>query len=625
MAERWGKLALGDVIPAEIADAVTTINTFITAIAEVQKIVADATKLTKTTSIADIATTLLNNLIQEVSASVEALLATQKVHILFIPLPKKTGSSHSIELPPTLDDYTSTLGYSWANTKIQFSSGIKTSAEIIGEDVQTAAASATNAANAAYTQLLKNRNGGNHSFFTTFAESLTDALDESRPLYESHRDVVACGVVLTGAPSFTELATIASAFNRLFKTPTLKINRIIPIPQDVKIYVATTAETGSKPAIGIKWQPPNTEFTWPYIPDVAIKVKRYAVIRSSRMSARSATNVIDLIGTQDIKTGLEAQDAKVLNIGSGKTSTYIDTDKLDVTKTYYYCVAWEIEITENKTTTVLPWDLISAVKKVTLHKNQRSYPNVSTGIPPDWVSYGSLLDLMPDLALTLRNAINLLKGAGGALSVNTTIGSIDLIKENIETLLAQVRFLSESISNIATAFPKKLPNIYATAFYGIGGNAFLLGELASRLADVNDPSRPPFDQDEYVIGLIAVTGGGRFTDVAPFITLFNLLFHTTAATLDLLTPEDTPAGLAQTPVPPPPDPLFTALDSLDALINEEEEAVFDQSFAPTDQEVNPATGLPTEDNFSIFSDELKGIEGNDPTNPESGKTGKAEC
>ncbi len=623
---KWHKLALNDVVPKPLftaADtAVTALNTFLQGLSTV---IAEE-KLILNTIQGDLSIDVLAVLIKAIDDVIEGLLLGGKVHVLFVPIPKSISGNIGEPLPITLQDMANGLGFDF-------------------EELGTAI---TQGANQSYTTLSQSSTGGNSAFFRTVAQSLYDRYDPNRPQYFSPGDAVACQVILLGSASLADGILSANALNRLFRPEGSLAARLVPVPQNVHVQAITVPGSVGM-GVEVAWDPPPLQFTSPYFPSVTFKVTDYAVIRSTERTAPNARSVLDLIGTKEIVEGSTNGGTKILKVGSNGAqfdpgnAVYVDTEKLDSTKTYYYCVAWRVSIFEGPITklqeTFLNWEdvQVSAVRKVVV----RRIPPDNRGTPPDWEARGSLVDIMPPVALAIRKvkakilalASRSVKGPAGDVSQG-----LDILQKNIDQLAARAAELAQDFVKLRALLNVALPGLYTTGFFGIGGNAFLLSELAKRLNDRSDSSRPPFDSNEYVIGLVLVAGGPRLPDIQPVIDMFDLFFG----------------------APQNDSPLFTALSSLDGVVSGLEVRTFDQglqnpvvapdgqffdaSLSPTPGVANPVTTPPQPMNPhggdggidaltglpyapappTVINNSGVGIDGSDPSNPDASFTNRPD-
>lgn len=530
----WQSIDFSNFLPPEVPQAIAQITSLIDKFLTIYKQSITAAKLYQS-SLSGGTPDVLHTLVQALVDLIEGLLQAGKVHALFVPIPKHyPGPSPAAALAPTLDDLALELGFSFEEAAAIFSSGASTS----------------------YNQLI-GQSGGNASFYRSFAQSLGDVFDENRPQYLSAGDAVTMTVMMLGAPTFSGLVEVASSFNRLFKPPANSdlTARMVPVPQNLRTtIVGLPKATG----IGVRldWSPPKPVYDSPYFPAVTTTVTKYAVIRCTDPKvAASAQTVLDFFSTRTLTEGLTSDDkakvSKVIAVGSGSNASYVDDDaSLDRDHTYFYCVAWQTSVEENGQVTVLNFDRVSNVVKTRV---RAATPGLST--PPDWVAYGSMIDLVPELSVQVKTMLEQIKaladrqtgGAGGGVT-----DALDLVEKNIDAFATRLDDLNARVKRLAAAVAEPLPGLYSTTITGVGGNAFLMGELASRLQDTADTGRPPYDGDEYVLGVCLVAGGPRLPDIQPAVEFLASLFAP----------------------PKPKDPLYEVLAGIDDVLSVQEAFVF---------------------------------------------------
>lgn len=534
MANNWQAIDLSHFMPPEIPQAVSSLTNVVDTFLGLYKEAIDAAKVYQA-SLNSGGPDILGTLVQALVDVVQGLLQAGKVHALFVPIPKHfPQAGQNLTVAPTLDDMALELGFDLQQAAITFSSG----------------------ANTAYTDLIGNR-GGNASFFRTVAESLNDVFDLNRPMYFSEGDAVAMTVLLCGAPSFSGLVEVAGAFNRLFRPQANSdlTSRLVPVPQNLRATVVGLP-TATRIGVRLQWDAPQTTFDSPYFPNVNMRVTKYAVIRSTDPKiASSPQSVLDFFSTRDLKVGLTSDDkahvSKVIAIGSGSNSSYVDDDDtLDKDHTYFYCVAWQVAVEENGVTKTLNYDRVSNVVKTRV---RAAVPGQAT--PPDWAAYGSMLDLVPELAVQVNILLEQIKalsdrqtgGASGSVSTALT-----LIEKNIDEFMRRLDDLNARVKRFNAIISEPLPALFSTTITGIGGNTFLLGELAARLADTSDPNRPPYDDNEYVLGVCLVAGGPRMPDIQPVVDFLQSLFQP----------------------PDPKSPIYIAINAVGDVVSSQEQYVF---------------------------------------------------
>lgn len=515
-------------------------------------------------------------LVQGLIDVVEGILQAGKMHVLFIPMAKVFSGATST-VPPTLEDVATALGFSFESAGVTITSG----------------------ATRAYSQLAGGQ-GGNAGFFSAFLRSLTDILDPNRPQYDSPKDAVVMSVVMAGAPTFAETVEMAAAFNRMF-VPAANADltaRTIPTPQNVVAKIVTVPRA-QRMGVQLSWEQPKNIYVLPFFPGVAIKATRYAVIRSTNNKAMTARSVTDLFSTRALTLGLTSDDAarssKVIGIGSAANTSFVDDSELDRLKTYYYHVAWEVDVTEKGKTTTVKFDRLSNVAKT---KTSVPYATQNS-TPPDWTAYGSMTDLVPAVSVQIKVLLEQLRALserrfGAAAQI---AGTLDLLNEQLTTSLARLDELNASAKRFAAVLADPFPSMHATTFTGVGGNAFLVSELAQRLQDTSDSNRPPFDDSEYVMGLCIVGGGPRLADIKVLTDFLNTIFGT----------------------PAEENALFQILNVIDSVVTEQE-TVFGQNMQPTTDAVDPLTGLPVATVTPVLSEGGLPIATDDGENPNAGDT-----
>lgn len=504
MADNWQSINLNNFFPPAIANGLNSLTDIIDRFLDIYKesiAVAEAYEQNLSGGGGDI----LGTLVQALTDIVEGFLQAGKVHVLFVPIPKIFPTQQTPNAAPTLDLVAQELGFSFQQAEIAFASGTNTS----------------------YTSLLA-QSGGNGAFFRTFATSLNDVLDVNRPQYNSPGDAVAMSVLMVGAPSFTALIDVATAFNRLFR-PQANMNllsRVIPVPQNLRASVIGLPKA-TKMGVQLAWDAPKPIYDSPYFPAVTTTVKKYAVIRSTDPKvAASAKSVLDFFSTDQLTVGLTSDDkakaSQVIAIGTGSNASYVDSSELDPSKTYFYCVAWQVQVTENGKTQLLKYDQTSNVVKTFVR-----VPQPGAAQPPNWTAYGSMIDLVPDLSVMVETMLAQIQAlasrqTGGASGSITA--ALDLLQKNIDQFIQRLDDLNAQAKRLNAIVSAPLPGLFSTSIVGVGGNAFLVGELANRLGDTSDPNRPPYDDTEYVMGLCLVAGGPRLPDIQPIIAFIESLF-----------------------------------------------------------------------------------------------------
>lgn len=518
--------------------------------------------------------------------AVESLTNGSKIHVIVIPISKTIPAESPPAIPATVGDLQDWLDVSFGP------------AEGTAEAYQRLVAST----------------GGNAGFYRAFSESMFDAADLNRPTYFNQTDAVTMAVLLAGSSSYAGITQAASVLDQLLrpKGSATAAARTVPVPQNVTA-APVAAATGARVAVKIGWDPPQPTISLPYFPGLVMSISRYAVIRMTGPAAPSVRSVLDIFSTQDLTAGLATKTAKVIAVGSGKNSSYLDTEgPEDPTTPVYYCVAWETSVKERNGTSTLKFDRVSAVAKV-----HAVAPTPSqTGSPPDWTAFGAAVDAFPAVA----NATTRLLERGKTL-VATQPSPASRLEQGLKTagamadrLEARAVDLMNDVKSLQAALSRPMPSLHVTRMTsGTGGNAFLLSELARRLGNVEDSSRPAFDHGEYVCGVCFVAGAPRLADLAAAIAFFDAMFGPAA----------------------PANPLMSLLAALDTAVTAAETDVFGPNMQPLPAgtpttstgtqppggtAIDPLTGKPATASTPVISSAGVPVATSDPENPNAGDT-----
>jgi hypothetical protein len=571
----WVTIKPNDLIPSALVTAIKSAGSALSTALEAASAALTLPKIPSLPATPDPITAVVESILK----TIEELLKGGRIHTLAIPITKQLPQPVPPPLPPTLIDLQ----------------------DMLGINLGSAVANDTDA----YSQLLRS-SSGNAGFFNAFATSISDPLDLNRPQYLNQTDAVAMAVMLVGAPTYAAIAAAASTLDVL-TTPRAGNTfaaRTVPIPQNLRAKVVGASKA---PGVGmhLDWDAPQATFSLLYFQGVAMTVTRYAIIRSTSNKVQSAQSVFNLFPTQALTEGLESTDKahKVIAVGTGKNSSYLDADKsLKPGTTYYYTVAWEVSVAEGNTSTILPFDRLSNVVKEML----RAPTPAQTGASPNWDATDSAIDVFPTISraanVMIEEARVLLKPREASADVlKVSIAAVNDVSKRAATRLTE---LTDVINRLTAALSKPIPSLYVTQMSSVsGGNVFLLAELAKRLNDRTDTSRPPFDDGQYVCGVCFVAGAPRLADLAAVIAFFETLFGPADAT----------------------NPLLGVLDAIDTLVTQAETAVFQPNmtqFPPgTDlTNINPATGRPVVPSTPVVSVSGVPVATDSPENPNAGDT-----
>lgn len=512
-------------------------------------------------------------------AALDALVAGTKVHVAVIPVSKVIPDPAPPRAPATVDDL-----QAWLDIKLGSTTGT-------AEAYQTLLAGV----------------GGNAGFYRAFLESLFDAGDPNRPQFFGQSDAVTMTVIMSGAASYAAAAHAASVIDQLIRPPGSgggAGGRVLPVPQGVAARPVAAA-TGGRIAVQVSWDPPQGVITLPYFPGLSMAVRRYAVIRVTSTRAPAVRSVLDLFPTQALTEKLAAKDAKVVAVGSGLNSRFLDSDPpTDPSVPLYYCVAWEVDVVEPSGTVTMPFDQVSGMIKVAAVAPTPT----STGSPPDWRTVASAMDALPGLSDLIRRVQAQLDTlVGGNPSPTTRLASaMKQASGMAQRLSARAGDLLADVDRLQASLSRPLPSLHAIQLTSdTGGNAFLAAELARRLGDLSDPARPPFDSGEYVCGVCVVAGAPRLADLEPVIALLG----------SLVGPADAE------------NPLVSVLTDIDTAVTQAESTVFGPDLRPIvpvpgqlAQAIDPLTGRPPVPVTPVISVDGTPVASDATRNPNQGDT-----
>ena len=394
-------------------------------------------------------------------------------------------------------------------------------------------------------------NGGNAGFYRTTMLSMHDRGDRNRPQFTSPDDWVGGLVIMTGTNIdpfglLDALWAIKGLFGNLFESNYLtKVPTAKNLRGEALTRPGPNGGSGGKFSVLLEWDSMDVPFN--RIPDLGNTVivpERQAIIMvKNDIQAATATNVVQLMGSafegdigdpenRNLTQGLTTPSGKAKVIyedefSIGKTSHIYEIEDVNVDDTYYFALAYKNKAWKSdENWTVNPgyalgyWDT-SNVARVS------PFPTLPGSTPPDWIRTPSFADLMPDLAYLLRLMVAKLEDLA-----NRLLGAADLFKKYIEFLKAEILRYEALVNDILEriqkilrmlALPQLALGVYARTFQGLGGNQYFLSDLAESL-DEGYPNAPPFHRgDEYVMGVILMTGGSKaIVDV--FVTILSLLF-----------------------------------------------------------------------------------------------------
>lgn len=579
----WSLFDVTVTLPTEVTTLIGLLNEGISALTSLQdlQIKGQDTATSKLSVIgAELSSKeqLLKATLQSVSEGLNALLAAGKVHIMYVPIHKPIAGSNKTVLSTVVSD------------------------PILTDDNKRL-----------YSYVKDAPYVGNRGFYRQVLESITDVGDPSRPAFEDD-DYIGCQVLLVGEGSLAKALTAARVFDRLFSANKDTFSsRMVPVPQNLKARVIGMP-TG--PAVGVRldWDALAPTHSPKYYP-ISFSPKRIAIIRSTNKQIVSASTVTDLFGTSLLKKGLKSPDtlSEVVAVLSPGNASYVDTAALDTNTVYYYATAVEVTAVETTTTTVIPFERLSNVAKVVGTTIQPAPPSQK----PDWVATPSPVELLPALASVLtsvKEQLDILANRQNSLNTTLTLQK-DLLQQAVTKHTNKINLIRQQVATLSATLEAS-QGVYHAAFTGQGGMNLFTETLYSLLFDTTDTTRPPYDGNQFVLGLV-VLYGGKQVDIQPIHDLLELFL-----------------GGSST------NPVTEALTSIDAFIDAEEAVVFGPDLQPlpsstlettdpltgeTVSTIDPLTGRPAVTNTTpVIGVDGTPVSTSSPDNPNQGYTNKKD-
>ncbi len=533
MANSWHSFEPTQFFPAPIQRAVAAIDTAFGAVAKatgvVEKALKLASKLAKTASTNPVET-VLRTAVNQIDGYIEGILGNTQCHAIVIPIRKQVQRRTAVQAGG-LDDHLS-----------------------------------ANEPAAAFVQNALIGTAGPGVFYRTLIESVGDAGDINRPDFPADYAVVgAC--VLAGAESLADLQVPFRLFSSLF----VGNQRIAPSANTlpvVKGLRVTPAALRGGTGVVLRWEALAPVYNVPLFSDDVIIAKEIFLIRTSAPFTTGWTSWGDLFNdVEPGDTGLpEKGESKVIARlrNHGAVVGYTDTDNLlDPKKTYYYaaCVRYTVD------NVIQPMGVLSNVVRVT-----RTNPSPSTrqATPPDWIATPTLMAMFPPLhevVNQVRLGISRLgsfttSNTGAQQLLNQTISQIQRLVAQWEATVAQTTEVTDRLQALTSSAAPS--GMYATVISkSTGGMDGWLAELARRMSDTTDTSRPQLSDQSMVVGFVLVAGAPRLPDLSAILALLQLFFgsHPKNPLFDVLRTLDGAPGAPVT-VPAVPAPILGYDDAL---------------------------------------------------------------
>lgn len=431
---------------------------------------------------------LLRKILDEVDALVTGLTTNTQAHMIVIPIRKRRAGQAKAD--PVLDAPQGSSAYN-------------------------------------YVQSMNAATGGTPVFFRTLVESVQDPGDPSKPDFPTN--YATAGVCLiAGAETLSDLQVPLRLIQGLFAS-NYRLDpgaNVFPVVQGLSVSTAAT-KNGTRAVI--RWEPlPPTTNTPFFVGDTLIAREIFLIrIKSPLTSGWSSWSDLFTNEPTDSATDLPRKgDAEVIARvrNHGFVRSYTDMNHvLDPKDTYYYtaCVRYTIN------NEVQPMGALSNVARVT---RQNPSPSSRRATPPDWYATPSFAKLFPPLEKALNSVRLAVSRAGSRTTINTgTSQMIELTLQQIQRTLAQYEELNAELTEISDnlqALTDTPPTgLYATVISkSSGGVPGFLSELASRLSDTSDDTRPDFSPSSVTLGVVILAGAPTISGLRALIALLEAFF-----------------------------------------------------------------------------------------------------
>ena len=400
--------------------------------------------------------------------------------------------------------------------------------------------------------------GGVQGFWKTFMLSLKDEGDLNRPQFNNGYAVAGLCIV-AGGTDITTLIPNIRLLERLFRlnqrTDLAAGTRPTPPVIQARV-VGCINSTSGVASISVTWPRVLPLRNSPQYTTSVYKIQDIFLIRSTDSSFRGKFEWSDVFNREpnDERSDLQTEGetsvvARIANDGfvAGHIDLGVSVGASDV---YYYAIALRYSVND----VVQPMSNFSNCVRVDLRSAVFSRAS-ALSTPPDWISAGGLFSSIPlitDVVNTVLGALNFLRtrsfsNTGIAATITALINQLDNLITTIEGIIEIINDLNAKIAAILTA---SVSASLAITLIDVptGGMDAWSAELAKRLSDDSDSSKPQFNPTDLVTGLVLVAGAPTFGQIEPFIKILEMLFSNAAdAVLDAIKSLEREAAPPATP------------------------------------------------------------------------------
>lgn len=454
----------------------------------------------------------LRTVVESIQELIDGLADNTTAHALIIPLQKQYFGVGDPIPPNELDPYSTTLSFDQLAKDNSYPQAVLNA--ITPDTISFINNSPT-------------AQGGNAGYYKELVLSLQDPGDFAKPDFPSTHAVTGVSIIY-GSENLTDMHRVATLLNRVFKLGVRSdfTSRTRPVAGNLRSKIRPLPTEGT---IGV-------QLTWDVVPPVLIKplFSAQRIVNAEIFVIRSTSSVIRQRFTweenfpnqptdsqSDLPTNGETQViARLTN--DGFRNSYTDTN-LDVNTPYYYAIAIRYKVDG----VFQPMGPFSNVVRVFYNGIPASS---RASEPPDWFATPSLIQMFPVIQTTISRVnlfissmLNRTSSNSGAFNIiQQTINQITYLLSEAERLDSELNELTSLLQSIVNS---DTTGIYATTFsVSSGGMQGWTSELARRLSDTSDSTRPPFDNGELVEGIVLVAGAPNPANLAGYQLLLDLLF-----------------------------------------------------------------------------------------------------
>jgi len=513
MAENWETFGVQAVFPDEIrgiVEAVTTITGALNEVLTITKTALEIVKALASQAASNPVELILRQTINEIESFIDALTQQTTANAIIIPIQKQPFGLGERRSTTDIDDFDSPIDQLIDDGSFSVGPSLDT-IEFINETASSV--------------------GGNAGFWRALQLSLQDPGDRNKPDFPLEFAVAGVCIIF-GAEDYQDLQKNFALFERVFAMGNRASfdGNTRPVAQNVRTRaLPVNGATPARIGIQIDWDTIPPILGFPLYSDQVIVVNEIFIVRStnSRFREQFSWNQSFSREPQDSSSDLQEEgDNKVIArvTNDGFILRHIDDEETLVEgEVYYYGLALRYSIEDE----VQPMGNFSNVVRTRFSRPTGTRRSVA----PDWWGTPSLIALFPDLE-GLINTIRLeiaglgsrtVSNSGASAVIEQTIAQIDLLLEQGEALLAAI---DDTAGKLIALTELELVAATSSTVFGVssGGMNRWMGDLAARMNDQSDPTRPPFDQSELVAGIVIVAGAPNLPDLQPFLDLLGLFF-----------------------------------------------------------------------------------------------------